>query len=221
MSEEMQDNPALGEPQGDRRRNLIIGGIVVAVILAMGIPLLLLRGADEPTPDEPTPLELLQGEVTALGTRLGDVELKAATNSETAANLGTEVAAIPTTDWTSTFNGYASELDALESQVNSLSWPPYALVTRVDGEYVDITLYGVGDYPVMVTVFGETIGVIEPRYPANYTVTGSWAWNGTVSVAVEPVAEWGISDTIELKVSGVHYAQAVVGDGAVVITPDW
>lgn len=215
MSEE-KDNPGLDEPQDNRKRNLIIGGIVLVAILALSIPLLLLRPSDEATP-----MELLQGQVTSLETRLGEVELKAATNSETAADLGTEVATIPKTDWTSTFNGYASELDALESQVNSLSWPPYALVTRVQDEYVDITLYGAGDFPVIVTVFGETIGAIEPRYPANYTVTGSWAWNGTVSVAVEPVAEWGDSAIIELKVSGVHYAQAVVGDGAVVSTPGW
>ena len=215
MSEE-KDNLGLDEPQDNRKRNLIIGGIVLVAILALSIPLLLLRPSDEATP-----MELLQGQVTSLETRLGEVELKAATNSETAADLGTEVATIPKTDWTSIFNGYATELDALESQVNSLSWPPYALVTRVQDEYVDITLYGAGNYPVIVTVFGETIGAIEPRYPANYTVTGSWAWNGTVSVAVEPVVEWGDSAIIELKVSGVHYAQAVVGDGAVVSTPGW
>ena len=210
-------DPLDGEAQPNRQRNIIIGVVVVVVILAIGLPLLLLQPNSAPSP------LTLEEKIAGLESRLAEVELKAATNSETAADLRGDISDISYTDWTATFNEYAAEFDALQAEVGLLrdSWPPYALVTRVENEYVDVSLFGAGDYPVLVTLYGETIGAPEPRFPAEYTITESWSSNSTMTLAVEPVVEWELTDIIELKVSGVHYACAIVGEGAVVSTPGW
>ena len=219
MSEEIEQDDK--ETGAARKRQMVIGLVVVAVIAALLVPTLLLsRGRT----DAPTAIEVVEANVQSLTTKVVGQELVVATQAELIADLRRDVNQLPTdmecdcVDWAPAIAAIQSTLTRLEGTVLRYAW-----VSRIEGEYLDVTLSGAGDYGVMVTLYGAEDVIAEARFPEAYSVTRAYAVSGNITaVVVEPIAEWQTGDIIELKVTtGVQYATAVVTMGGVESTPGW
>lgn len=156
------------------------------------------------------------------------------------------------TDWTSAINEIGSDIMALETSLAAIIIPDYSAsmvdfeariamleaaiaalpttafsypsVTKVENNYVDVTLPEAGEYAVVVSLFGDGLiaADVEARY-SSYAVTDMWASNTTLFAVIEPVDSWEISDIIELKVTAgdVAYASAAIAKGSVASGPGW
>ena len=223
---------------GGQKRKLIIGLVVVGLIMALAIPTILISRGQT---DEPSELELLATKVTAQ-------DVKIAAQAETIADLHQDIDNIPgevecgCTDWTTAITKINADIAALQTELDAMdwtadvaglqeqldalaaSWSRYALVTRLEAGYVDITIYGAGNYTVVLTLYGVGIESVQARYPLLYTVVAGFVLSdGAASFIIEPIAEWQTGDIIELKVTlgEAHYGAAVVGESSVASLPGW
>lgn len=231
------------EGKGDFKRKLTIGVIIVAVIAAVMVPTLLLTKSEPSNGGSVVTLEAVNDNVLTLqewkevtgvtlaslwssidsleGTINGVASPKDWTSEVNAIKaditaLQASFDALEFTDWSGAIVVLQDQIDALQDDIDNLvtGWSSNtSMVTRIEGEYVDIMVPGAGDYPVIVTLYGESIGTVQARHPSIYNVEISWAAGDMAFLAVEPIDEWEAGDIIELKaINGtVDYAVAVVG----------
>ena len=235
---------------GDKtRRQRIMVWVVVGLVVAgiiTGTTLLLQRsqpgGAEEPA----LTLELVNMEVQAILTKVSTLETKAATQAETIAdlqqvgdwtlttdelradinNLQASLASITMPDYSTEITDIKARLDALELAI--AEWPTftggYPIVTRVQDNYVDVTITEAGDYPLVLSLLGDELEAadVEARHSWS-TVAGIWASNTTLFVVIEPVDSWEIDDIIELKITAgtVSYATVSIGTIGMETVPEW
>lgn len=210
----------------DKRRKIIIGVVIAVIVVAViGIPALLIQQSDPIEATEPANIETLETDLLSL-------QATVAAQAETIANLQSEIGVLPggdcvCPDWASNITGMEGILESLQKQIDDIdliSIPRYAMVVRVEEEsgieYIDATVYGSGVFPVIVTLYGEEIDDVAPRYPFAYTINRLWSLNFTegnmmLVAVVEPVGEWTMGDIIELRAGegDVFYAVASTGKG--------
>lgn len=222
--------------------------IIIGVVVIVGLIIFATVKGNPSSADEPVAIESVKAEVNALKLRVADEEDKSKSQADEIvdilldidslqmkvkdseisvdyaddiaqinndlASLRSEVEAIEVIDWSSAIAILQGEIDALVAGgVTNTS-----LVTRVEGEYVDITVRADGDYPVFITLYGNGLETdkIERRYDS-YDIIESWAVNMSgdvfLTVIVEPDDGWGAGDLIEIKTTTgtIDYVTAVVG----------
>lgn len=121
---EVQDQDPSGDEQPDnRKRNIIIVVCVAAVILALAIPILVLRGDKD---NSPSPLEVVQEQVGALEAKVGTLELNVATHTEDIVDIENDV-----DDWLTPVD-WGLAIDNLEDDV-ALLWAVVNNLPNVSG----------------------------------------------------------------------------------------
>ena len=83
-------------------------------------------------------------------------------------------------------------IDALKTQVASYGGgaPKYALVNSIGRRYIGINVYGVGDYPIAVTIFGTGLSLNQTDTGSNANISdeyifGSWVTTvGTIQTTI-------------------------------------
>lgn len=199
---------------------IIIVGVIIAIVIAGGV----LSNRNAPTSAEPAvTLSSVNAEVQDHETRLSAQELKAANATEDISDLWVEVTGLHTTidslpapqNWAGEIMVMEDKIAGFQSQIDGLGNQGYPVeVTRVEGEYVDVTTMQGGSYLVMVTLYGSDLTSLSVRYPEVYTIPWQVSNNQTLSAVVKPQAQWAVNYTIELRVTGtVAYAAAVAGKG--------
>lgn len=167
-------------------------------------------------------------------------------------------------DWTSDINGLKANFTALQASWSSVNQtikdalaginvtvPRYAMVSgmeeKLTGIYIDVSVYGVGSYPVLVSLYGQnleedivsvkpSLGYIVAKEYAfyNYGLESSLSGNETVyalgmnatrrDFVILPTDEWGSVNLVQMKAVGeatLSYAFAVVGDSWAEAEEEW
>ena len=193
----MEDNG-----HSNKRRNIIIGVAVVAVI---GVIFAVTQFAL-------TPASEVVADTTTLEDRIGTLETWKASTAETISNIQTDVDGITIPSYSGDIDAIIIDLEALKNDVLNLTYRDVA-VTRVEDDYVDVTAYIEGNYPVILNLYGADLTNVESRFPTVYSVS-VWGGNTTITAVITPATTWTENYVIELKVVGtVDYASACVGRG--------
>ena len=170
------------------------------------------------------------------------VELTAVETSLT--EIQSQVDAIEVTDWTPDIDTIRSRIDNLEATVGSfpqditdlqgsvaeledaisiLTIPPrYALVKSIGDPFLEVEVCGVGDYPVIITLYDVDTTLTEEVitvYEVDYEVKDEFLYNGghILVVIIEPLEgqSWGGTNEVNLVINkltgGIDYATASVG----------
>jgi len=129
----------------------------------------------------------------------------------------------------------------------NMTFPRYAVVSgmeeKLTGIYVDVTVFGTGDFPVVVSLYGDYLDedevIVRPHM--DYAIVADYPFYDLVETTVgnetfyyinrtrwdfviTPGDVWTMGDTIQLKVIGdapVSYAFAVVGDSWAKAEEEW
>lgn len=268
MSEEKEEG--LGDEQPDnRKRNIIIVVCVMAVILALGIPILVLRGDKD---NSLTPLEVVQEQVGALESQVGALEGKVASHAEDIVDIESDVDGLSApVDWGSAIDNLEDDIEALQGEIDGLpdwvsnitalegnvmtlqntitglpDWESsitglidtiaeldgriaaleaeitsrsYVVVSDISGDEVEITVYGSGDFPVVVTCYGSGLLVGEIDVAGtNCEIEQElrYAAGKILALFIGTDGEWVATDTITLSVDGltlgtIDYVTASIG----------
>ena len=216
------DDPEDGQQSGIGKYKvwLIIGVIVIGAIIA-GV--MLNRPAPEPS-NGPT-LHSLQTELNAVKVNVAgftDNSATVATHTEDIADIENDLETIQTqlNGFNSSDPELAPAIADLQDQIDDilitigLIRTEELYVSRVEDDYVDITIVKEGTYPIAVTLYGESLTDVEARFPSLYTVVGVWGSNTTMTAIVAPVGQWLVFDVVELRADGVvDYSTAMVAKG--------
>jgi len=101
--------------------------------------------------------------VEQLQARIASLESKVASQTNQITTLQNQPP--PTqTNYQPSIDLLKTDLVTLRTQINNLNTsniPKYAMVTELGRKYIEVTTYGAGDYPVIVTLYGEGLKVNE------------------------------------------------------------
>lgn len=220
--------------RSNRKRNIIIGVTAACVLaLVIGIPTLLLRNQDQTHWAEMSDITELQGQIDSMKLTLAEhtediINLSDIPGFEGEFNaLKADVENLQDTvdglsgayDWTANITALETSFAELQALVNSFSFdiPRYAVVGDFGETYLNISTYGEGDYPVIVTFYGLNLlpGEIRAVDLAPYAIMGEVSNNTTLTMFIEPDVAWLTSDDIILVVNditgSVDYVTALTG----------
>jgi len=185
----------------NKRRNIIIG--VVAAVIIVAVIIITSRGLTPASEgSQQSVLQTLQTDVSGLQT------WKAET-AETISNIQTDIGQIEALSYSADIDALYLQLEAVKADILGLSYQTVE-VTRIEGEYLDITAYQEGSYPIILNLYGVDLTNVEARFPTVYTVAGLWGGNSTMSAVVE--GTWTAGYVVELKITGTtQYACAIIG----------
>lgn len=167
-------------------------------------------------------------------------------------------------DWTSDINKLRADFTALQASwvgVNqtikdaiegvNVTMPRYAMVSgmeeKLTGIYIDVSVYGVGSYPVLVSLYGQNLEedtvsvksssgyIIAKEYAFyNYGLDSTLSGNETVyalgsnatrrDFVILPTSAWETVNLVQMKAVGdaaLSYAFAVVGDSWAKAEEEW
>ena len=203
----------------DRKRKITIGVIVAIVVIVSILVAVLITKNSTPATASDLTLAGVNTELQEVKTKVNDMEATTAGHTEDIANLETDLEDIVAPDFSAQFDAINASITAIEESLDGLQ---YVYVSRAEPGYVDITLFGDGDYAVLTTLYGLNLNSIEVRYPAEYSIAQTWGSNTTVTLAIEPVSAWVSGGLVELKLSGtLYYATATVAQGCEGSAPEW
>lgn len=140
-------------------------------------------------PDYTGPIASLEGQVMGLNTTL----------NSTAQAFNTTTADLQ------------AQIDYLEGLIGRLQ---PVMVTRIEDTYVDVTILSGGSYSVILTLYGNELVSVTPRYPEVYTIPDQWSYNQTLTAVIKPQGQWATDYVIEIRADGtVDFASAIAGRG--------
>ena len=138
----------------------------------------------------------LQSDVTALQTRVASL-IDTVSNLDTPPNYEPDIDALE--QQVIDFETRIAELEASEGSENAgtLNIPQYALVTGISHRYIAVTVYGTGDFPVLVYLYGEDLKatnvpgsedwVVEAVEYREYDVVDVFLYGRAISTDTIPV----------------------------------
>ena len=145
-------------------------------------------------------------DITSLGIRLDGVEGDITTLGEQIASAEADIMSLLT--------GLEDRIEDLEGVEPS----PYAIVTELETNYLEVEVYGVGSNLVVVTLYGDELGAGGVYVAGSgYTIDGSFLYATARVLAIflesDDVGGWTDGDIIELLVTegSISYASASVG----------
>jgi hypothetical protein len=203
----------------------IIGGVVVVGLIAF-------FAISHANSSSSTPRITLQGVNTQVQTNTADIaslrvaEALQAVNitaiQTTVHNLQQSIGSVP--DWTANITTLNDKWADIQNQVailgnltaNLTNTVPYVLITGLNESDVDATVYGEGNFSVVLTLYGTGMGnaMIFNWYPATYTYALlSLGSDNTTMVFLAPFDNWANGDIIKLTVNNctVEHASACLG----------
>jgi len=157
-------------------------------------------------------------------------------------------------DWTADFNSLMAQWAGVNQTIAdaiaglNITIQRYAMVSgmeeKLSGIYIDISVYGAGSYPVLVSIYGQNLQndtfavkpntgcLIAKRYWSYiYGLAGSneTGYNLTMNAircdfVILPTDEWDTMNLIQMKAVGgasVSYAVALVGESWVEAEEEW
>jgi hypothetical protein len=246
--------------------------VVIGVVAIIAIVAVTKLGGGGPSSASGLTLDELSAIVSQHSTSIQGVLQWKATATEDLANLNTKQQQILSQlsgitnpkDWTSDINTLKADFTALQiswGSVNqtigdtikgvNVTMPRYAMVSgmeeKLTGIYVDVSVYGVGSYPVLVSLYGQNLEedtvsvkpssgyIIAKEYAFyNYDLDSSGAGNETVyalgmnatrrDFVILPTDTWGSVNLVQMKAVGeaaLSYAFAVVGDSWAKAEEEW
>jgi len=109
--------------------------------------------------------------------------------------------------------------DEVADTVEALSGlPAFVSINKVTEDEVNISVYGAGKYPVIVTIYGSSLNDGKVSTSENCNVTAEYQPSSSVlHVVIMPVTSWQKTDTIVLSVTSlcasgdIHYVTAQIG----------
>jgi hypothetical protein len=234
--EEYQEDAKKGKPKWMLWAIIGVAVIVVVVVMAMQL-------GREPSSAAGLTLDDLSLTVTSIvswkATAIEDIaNLKSKDTS-----LQTQIDAITRPkDWTSDINKlkeeWASVNQTLADAMAGLNsaYPRYAMVSgmeeKLTGIYIDISVYGVGSYPILVSFYGQNLEEdtvsVKPR--SGYIITKEYSFydlgmNATRrDFVILPTDGWESTNLVQMKAVGeatLSYAFAVVGDSWAKAEEEW
>lgn len=223
----------------------IIGIAVIVAVVVMVTQL----GGNESSASGLT-LDDLAAQINAMSTTVTPIVAWKATAIEDIANLKTKVNVLTTPkDWTADFAAIREDITELQSEwvdVNqtiqdaiesvNVTMPRYAMVSGMEekysGIYIDVSVYGAGDYPVLVSLYGSKLqndtvsvkpstGCVKVGEYFFYDLEGNATRRDFV---MRPTVEWKSTNLIQMKAVGnatLSYAFAVVGDSWAEAEEEW
>lgn len=190
-------------------------------------------------------------EINSLKNRLNAEEAKSSSQATTIADLQDEIAAFNTSAWAANctalwdmigdLQNEVNEIDAvdwsgnitllndrmydLEDSVSSMSSIlRYAMVSDLGADYLIAEVFGAGNYPVVLTLYGNALEAddvkVYPPIPGHEITACSIgatylsSSNATLTVVVEPDSAWLDEDAIMLQIleGDIDYATAIVAE---------
>lgn len=155
--------------------------------------------------------------------RIAALETRVAQNAEQIANLQKMVDKQATTiDYSAAINDLSAKNTALQNDVAALKTklnainpteipPQYAWVSSADKKHITIYTSGAGNYPVIVTLYGDNLRTnqVKKTSAGNYNIASEFLYSSYTTVSnqlvliIKPITTWSASDKIELDVQGV------------------
>lgn len=157
------------------RRSLSVGLVILLVALsAFGIGCVkkpnTATGASAPSTTD------LQNSILALQAKVAQQAELLANLSSTSTNYQPAIKALQDTD-----ASIGSKLTTIDTAINSMktsTLPKYAMVSDLTKRYVEVKVYGVGDYPVIITLLGEGLaaGILDVDKDATYSIEAEYLY---------------------------------------------
>ena len=221
----------------------VIGVVAIVVIVVMATQL-----GGGPSSTSGLTIDDLSAIVTQQSTSIQGLSQWKATATEDLANFNTKQQQILSQlsgitnpkDWTSDMSELRADVTALEDAMAGINTtvPRYAMVSgmeeKLTGIYIDVSVYGAGDYPVIVSLYGNNLqndtisfkpnsgcSIQEIYSYSDYNLSSSVT---QMAIVVAPSESWDVVGLIQLKAVGnatVSYAMATVGDSWAKAEEEW